>query len=167
ASRVALRTMAAAAAVVVLAGGGYEIAQHVGGSSPSSTGAAAPVAGPPERGTNQSAASGSEAAPQRPYLHAGHQDIPVITSGTNYTPANLRSQVRSNLALYRTAGTTPPPLPPPASSAQQTATADGIPVQTLQGCVTRIAARQPGLLLDAAIYRGAPATVILTRPPAC
>lgn len=166
-SPVALRTMAAAAAALVLAGGGYEIALHVGGSSPSSTSASAPAAGQPERGANQSAAPGGAALPQRRYLHAGHQDVPVITSGTNYTPATLEDQVRNTLTHYGPlAKFGPSAARSPLAEGSPSGTFGSIPVSSLAGCVTRIAAGQQVLLVDVASYRGTPATVIVTSASA-
>lgn len=167
ASPVALRTMAAAAAVVVLAGGGYEIAQHVGGSSSSRTSAAVPAAEQPQRGTNQSAAAGSGAAPQRRYLQAGHQDVPVIMSGTNYTPAALESQVRNTLTRNGPpAKSGPNALRSPIAEGSSSETFGNIPVSTLAACITRIAAGQQVLLVDVASYRGTRAMVIVTRASA-
>jgi hypothetical protein len=166
-SPVALRTMAAAAAVVVLAGGGYEIATHVGGSGkPSSavsgpaaagSGATAPrVAGPESNGT-------ASAAPQLHYEYAGRQySVAAAASGRHFTPANLRSQVRSDLAQSGAAGTAPRALPGSGSAAHQAATIGGIPLETLQGCVNRIATGKKVLLVDVASYKGQPATVIVT-----
>jgi len=166
-SPVALRTMAAAAAVVVLAGGGYEIAQHVGGSrqpSPALSGAAAGsattnprVAGPVSNGT-------ASAAPQLHYEYAGRQGIvTAMASGTNFTAANLRSQITNDLAQPGAGRTAPRAMHSSASAAEQGATVGGILVQTLQGCVSRIAAGRQVLLVDVAHYQGRPATVIVTR----
>ncbi len=152
--------MAAAAAVVVLAGGGYEIARHVGGSSASRTSASAPAARQPVNGPNQNAPAASGAAfPQRRYLRAGHQYVPLVASGTNYAPATLTGQVRYTLAQYGPvarsgpSGSLPEPFP-------------DIPVSTLTGCITRIAAGQQVLLVDVARYQGRPAMVIVTRASA-
>jgi hypothetical protein len=172
-SPVALRTMAAAAAVVVLAGGGYEIATHVGGSGKPSpalsgpaaagSGATAPRAAGPESGANGTAS----AAPQLHYEYAGRQySVTAVVSSTNFTPANLRSQVRSDLAPSGATGTVPRALRSSASAAQQGATVGGIEVLTLQGCVNRIAAGHRVLLVDVARYKGQPATVIVTAASA-
>jgi hypothetical protein len=163
-SPVALRTMAAAAAAVVIAGGGYEIAAHVGGSGPSSStasGAAAPsgLAGP-----NKSATT----APQLHYEYAGRQYILIpVTGSTNYTLAALSSQVSQELRR-NPAGAAGEALHSNASNAPETdtgssATVGTIPVSTLQGCLTRLAAGQQVLLVDVADFQGAPATVIVTR----
>jgi Putative zinc-finger len=156
-SPVALRTMAAAAAVVVLAGGGYEIAQHVGGSSPSSSSAAAPPARQPVRG-NHSAPSAGQALRLPSYLQVGHQEVPVIESGTDYTPATLKDQVKTTVTTFG-------PLTRPGPSARalgpSSSQASGS-ASRLMGCVTRIAAGRQVLLVDEAHYRNTPATVIVT-----
>jgi hypothetical protein len=159
ASPVALRAMAAAAAVVVLAGGGYEIAQHVGGSSsPSET-----SAGSAPR-TQQGPFSAPAAVPaplhRLSYLHAGHVDVPVVQSGTNYTPATLRGQVTNTLATYGPLARSGP------SGSHSPVPAGGTPESALGGCVTRIAKGQHVLLVDVASYRGTPAMVIVTRAAA-
>jgi hypothetical protein len=161
ASPVALRAMAAAAAVVVLAGGGYEIAQHVGGSRASGT--PATTSGRQPQNAPYSAPAAAPLTPR--YLHAGHRDVLLIASGTNYLTATLRDQVRSTLTHH------PPPTTPGPSAARQSLGASGsssetfgsIPESTLAGCVTRIAAGQQVLLVDVARYQGRPATVIVTR----
>jgi len=152
-SPVALRTMAAAAAVVVLAGGGYEVAQHVGSSSstpsPTSARTNAPIAGP---------AGGMAGSAGLAFT--------LVTSGTDFTPANLRSQVKRDLDRYGTgADTAPRALHSSASAAGQGAAVGGIPVQTLQGCVSRIADGRKVLLVEVARYEGRKATVIVTRAP--
>ena len=166
-SPVALRTMAAAAVVVVLAGGGYEIARHVGGSSASRTSASAPAARQPISGPNQSASAASGGAlPQRRYLRAGHQYVPLVASGTNYAPATLTGQVRYTLAQYGPlARSGPSGANSPLASSPPEPFLD-IPVSTLTGCITRIAAGQQALLVDVARYQGRPAIVIVTRASA-
>jgi hypothetical protein len=169
-SPVALRTMAAAAAVVVLAGGGYEIATHVGGSgkpSPALSGPAAAGSGARVAGPESGASGTASAAAQLHYEYAGRQySVTAVASGTNFTPANLRSQVRSDLAPSGATGTVPRALRSSASAAHQGATVGGIAVVTLQGCVNRIAAGHKVLLVDVARYKNQPATVIVTAASA-
>ena len=150
-SPVALRTMAAAAAVVVLAGGGYEIAQHVGSSSST---ASSPLTQAPLAPAASGAARSSGVASLTP-----------VTSGTDFTPANLRSQVRRLLDRYGTAAGTAPRALHSSASAAGKGPVGGIPVQTLQDCVSRIAGRQRVLLVDVARYEGRTATVIVTGAP--
>jgi hypothetical protein len=163
-SPVVLRTMAAAAAVVVLAGGGYEIAQHVGGSSASGrsagTSSGQPVSGP------ESAPAASAALPRSNYLHALRQYVLVVESGTDYTPATLKAQVRSTLTrnspLARSGASG---LHSPAAGSAPEPFAN-IAASTLAGCLTRIAAGQQVLLVDVASYESTPAMVIVTRASA-
>jgi hypothetical protein len=153
-SPVALRTMAAAAAVVVLAGGGYELFQHQAGSSSS-------TASSPSAGTNAPLArpaSGNAGG-------SGPASFTPVASGTNFTPANLSSQVSRDLARFGTAKAAPQPFHR-SSAAQQGATVGGVSVQTLQGCVNRIAAGRKVLLVDVARYQGRQATVIVTTTSA-
>ena len=159
ASPVALRAMAAAAAVVVLAGGGYEIAQHVGGSSsPSETSAGS--APRTQQGPFSAPAAIPAPARRLHYVHAGPADIPVVESGTNYTPATLRDQVTSVVATYG------PLVRSGLGGSHSPVPAGGTPESALGGCVTRIARGQHVLLVDVASYRGTPAMVIVTRAAA-
>jgi hypothetical protein len=172
-SPVARRTMAAAAAAVVLAGGGYEIAAHVGGSGQPGPAVSGPAAAgskatnPHVAGPESGAAGTASPAPQLHYEYAGRQgSVTAVASGTNFTPANLRSQVRNDLARSGMAGTAPRAIRSSASAAQQGATVDGIPVLTLEGCVNRIADGHKVLLVDVARYEGQSATVIVTAASA-
>jgi len=170
-SPAALRTMAAAAAAVVLAGGGYEIAAHVGGSrqpGPAVSGRAAGSAAtnPHVAGPESGAAGTASPAPQLHYEYAGRQgSVTAVVTGTSFTPANLRSQVRNDLASG-VAGTAPHARRSSASAAQEGATVGGIPVLTLEGCVSRIAAGHKVLLVEVAHYEGQSATVIVTAASA-
>ncbi len=103
------------------------------------------------------------------YRRAGHQaSVTPVTTGTEFTPANLRSQVSSDLAKYGTARATVPGSgdSPAAGPARQSATVGSVPLAILERCVDRIAAGQQVLLVEVAHYLRAPATVIVTRPPA-
>lgn len=171
-SPVALRTMAAAAAAVVLAGSGYEVAQHVGGSSPSGSPAGSARPKTPVMGPAGGAASGSRAATSEPgpvlhYRHDGQEaSVTPVRTTRDFTPANLRRQVSSALPPHGAVRASPNArqnLAPPAGRAP---TVGGIPVSTLQGCVNRIAAGQQVLLVEVARYQGAPATVIVTSAQA-
>jgi hypothetical protein len=156
ASPVALRAMAAAAAVVVLAGGGYEIAQHVGGSSSPSERTSGSAAHS-QQGPISAPAAGPAPLHRLSYLHAGHTDVPVVESGTNYIAATLNGQVRSALARYGPLARSGP------GGLRSPVAAGGSSESALGGCVTRIAAGQQVLLIDVARYKGAPAVVIVTR----
>jgi hypothetical protein len=174
-SPIALRTMAAAAASVVLAGGGYEVAQHVGGSSPSASPAGSATHNGPMIAPAGGAAPGSRAATSQPasrpvlhYRHDGQEaSVTPVPTARDFTPANLRSQVSSDLPVRGSLRTASPNarrnLAPPAGQAPSLS---GIPVSTLQDCVNRIAAGQQVLLVEVARYQGAPATVIVTSAQA-
>jgi hypothetical protein len=161
ASPVALRVMAAAAAVVVLGGGGYEIAQHVGGSSTSGR-SAATSGGQPMNGPHSAPAAG-EALPHH-YLRAGQQDVPVVESDTDYSPATLKAQVTSTVTRYGLLARSGASLRSPVAGSSPEPF-ENIPASTLAGCVTRIGDGQQVLLVDVARYQGRPATVIVTRAP--
>ncbi len=168
-SPVALRTVAAAAAAVVITGGAYELAHHVGGSS--SPSAASGTGSPKKAPANGVGSSGLAAGvptsgPPLRYRHDGHQDsITPVTTSTNFVPTELGSQVSRELArsqTFRTAG--PNVVHSSASgSASQSGTLGNISVSSLQDCVNRLAAGHQVLLVDVAHYRGALATVIVTR----
>jgi len=165
--------MAAAGAAVVLVGGSYELAQHVGGSSSSSGTPASGAAQPQQKAAPQEGAGNSRLAagvptfgPPLQYRHGGRQaSITPIATSTNFTPTQLRSQVSSDLTrsgIFKTAGPNVVHSSTPGS-ASPAPTLGSIPVSTLQGCVNRIAAGHQVLLVDVAHYRGALATVIVTK----
>jgi hypothetical protein len=175
-SRVALGSLAAAAAALVVVGGMYEIFVSRGtGSGPSGTAASAPSHPP----AGQSA--GSEigvpgpggrpvSGPALQYRHSGHEDsITPVTTGMDFTPNRLRTQVAAAVASYgaKTTGTAPTPFSGPLSSAaaaaRPSANFGNMPVSLLQGCVNRIDAGGLVLLVDVARYSGTPATVIVTE----
>jgi hypothetical protein len=157
-SPLALRTAAAAAAVVVIAGGAYEVVQHVGSSSPARS---TPGAGAARVPRTAGPLITSGAAPGLHYLHDGRQaSITPVTTSVNFTPANLRSEVSSELSRHgavKAAGSAAaaPAAQPTPSYAQSYGSA-------LQDCVNRIAAGHQVLLVEIARYQGAPATVIVT-----
>jgi hypothetical protein len=148
---------------LVLAGGAWEIVQHAGGPAgpaPSGNGRAnAPASGFGSAGIS---AGAPLAGPQVAYQHAGRPDtVTAVISSTDFTPANLSSEVSSALAQpagSRTAGPSAVRDNPEASAGLGNASAPA-----LQGCVNRIAAGQQVLLVDIARYLGKPATVIVTR----
>jgi hypothetical protein len=115
------------------------------------------------------------------YLAGGKKaGFTPVSTGTNFEPRRLRSQVRSALQqderLSADAGSPSTSAPgttstqnaapnvsaPGAGSSQSFA---GLPVAALQGCVTRIAAGSRVLLVDVGRYQGRPATVIVTAAP--
>jgi hypothetical protein len=114
--------------------------------------------------------------------HAG-SFVPV-SSQANFGPGSLAAQVSSTLTQLRSssgrspesgsgpsetngqnspaAGISALPGSPAAARAGQFG---GIPVGVLEGCVARIAADRPVLLVDIARYLGGPATLVVVGGP--
>ena len=165
--RVALATLAGAAGVAIVAGGGYALLGH-GGSSASSSPAAA---GPAERSplAGPMAPARSAAGPALPYQYAGQQYlVTAVASGTDYTPAGLRGQVATELSRGGQGGVHAGPnaMTRPGASrspAAGSATFGNLTVRTLSGCVARIAAGERVLLVDVARYQTVAATIIVTE----
>jgi hypothetical protein len=170
---IALRALAAAAAVVVVAGGIYEIAHGSSSSSSANSPAAAPAV-PGASGPSRSAAGAPVTGPALRYRHAGGEaSITPVMTGTDFAPGLLSSQVAAQLARHGPGATVtgpnktaPPVTRGPAVVGGPSATFGHMAVADLAGCVNRIAAGDLVLLVDVARYRGGPATVIVTQPPA-
>ncbi len=165
-SRLAVRALGVATAAAAIAGGAYGVSQ---------LGAAVPG------GASSTAAGGSLAGPLRtptrltgPALHYAQAGRPAtvlpVATGTNFVQQHLASQVAAtlrragrNLPENQGADITSHPgsHPVPASTGQRRQSFGGIPVGVLQGCVTRISAGRPVLLVDVARYQGRQATVIV------
>lgn len=147
-SRARLRAMAAAAAIVVIGGGGYAISQALtqGGTAAQSSGAAAPR---PAASRLGGPAVGME--PNSTVSPGGHQLIATVSSGTNYTPRQFSSQVRTVLARH------------PAGSAQSSPAGGwrGFPATGIAACVNAVTHGQHPRLVDLATYRGKPAMIIV------
>ena len=126
--------------------------------------------------------------PQLSYQRAGQQSkFTPVTTGTNYLPGKLATQVQGTLTAYRRAtaaspgtGKVVPHATPDLSSTQGTpgtssaSSASGasgaqplrlgpFTAAALEGCVTRISAGALVLLVDVANYQGSPAAVIVTE----
>jgi hypothetical protein len=173
--RLALGGLAATAAVVLVAGGLYEVAGRSGSTASSASPgvpAAAPATRSPANGpmAQQAPASG----PALEYQRSGRRgSITPITTGTDFTPAALTSQVTAEVRKYGAGFTktgTNEESPAHSGSASPAAVPGGqagtfadIPLASLRGCVNRIAAGSLVLLVDVAHYRGAAATVIVTE----
>ena len=145
---VALRVLAPAAAVVVLAAGGYGLSR-IGGSPASSQAASSGAA---------SAASSAQAEAPVPSSAAksGHEAVPaaeapltfeVVTSGTYYQRATLRSQLEHELTLHAHG----------AAGQQELASA------SVKGCVLRVTREVIPVLVENAHYQGRPAIVIVAK----
>jgi len=172
--KLALSGLAAAAATVLVAGGIYEVVGHSGPPS-SSAPSSVPAAAPASRAANGPMAQAAPASgPALQYQRGGRRDsITPITTGTDFTPAALASEVTAEVRKYgaRFTKTGPNdespahsgPASPGAVPRAQTGTFADIPLASLRGCVNRIAAGSLVLLVDVAHYRGAVATVIVTE----
>jgi hypothetical protein len=170
--KLALGGLAAAAAVVLIAGGIYEVTGRSSSSASSASSEAAPAAKSPANGPMAQAAPAS--GPALEYQRSGRKgSITPITSGTDFTPAALTSQVTAEVKKYG-AGFTKTgqneespahsgPASPGAVPREQAGTFADIPLASLRGCVNRIAGGSLVLLVDVARYRGAVATVIVTE----
>jgi hypothetical protein len=172
--KLALSGLAAAAAMVLVAGGIYAVVGHGGppqSSASSSVPAAAPASGAVKAPMAQ---AGPASGPALQYQRGGRRDtITPITTGTDFTPAALTSEVTAEVrkygARFTKTGTNDEspahsgPASPAAVPREQAGTFADIPLASLRGCVNRIAAGSLVLLVDVAHYRGALATVIVTE----
>jgi Putative zinc-finger len=165
-SPVAVRAFAAAAAAVAIAGGIYGTVQLAGDQPGATSGSA-----------SASNAAGSErhglalTGPPLAYGSASHPaDITPVSTGMNFQPGLLKSQVRS--VLPRSGANAPMSHPqatagkPGAFAGPSVTTPDkrsfsGLPISALRGCVTRISAGRKVLLVDVDRYQGKRATIIV------
>jgi len=154
-SILALRVAAVTAAVVVIAGGGYGVAKLLAGSPGNGTaavnGAAAPKAPAPAPSGPRMSAGGFESGGGA--AASGAAAARIVSSGTNYQPSQLKSQVSAVLAQHggsTAEGPGPSPNNRPASTSRQ-----------LPACVTQVTGGIRPLLVDHASYQGHPATVIV------
>jgi hypothetical protein len=148
-ARLALRVAAVTAAVVVVAGGGYGVARLLTANPESATSAgseAAPAAGGSGAGAGKTAGGLGVPSAGRPAPAAR-----IVSSGTNYQPGQLKTQVSAVLTQHRASA------PTGFSSANQPA-ASAPPVLA---CVPHVTGGKRPLLVDLAKYRGRPATVIV------
>ncbi len=157
-----------------MAGGIYEIAHGSSSSPPSANSSAAAPAVPGASGQSRPAAGAPVTGPALPYRHAGGEaSITPVMTGTDFAPGNLGSQVAAQLARHGPGATVTGPNKAapsvthgPAVVGGRSATFGHMAVRDLAGCVNRIAGGDLVLLVDVARYRGGPATVIVTQPPA-
>jgi hypothetical protein len=171
-----LRVLAAAGAVVVVAGGGYALVSQLispgtptAASRPAGAGQGAPARAP----AGLKYAAGGALGPQLHYRRKGRSDVftPLATA-TNFTPAQLTAQVSDVIArAARHGGNIPnssagPAAGEPTGNPVSPSQFEGLRAGTLEACVTRISAGSKVILVDVARYRGGPATVIVTAPPA-
>jgi hypothetical protein len=170
-SAVAARALAVAAAVAVVAGGIYGTVQLAGGTNGASSSTASGSAAGVRRGT-------ASLAPPQPYNSAGQPaTFTPVSTGLNFQPELLKSQVRGELQRHSSISS-PAPGALPEHSGQSGTRAGlkqsspgsgsfaGIQLAALRGCVARIAAGRAVRLVDVDQYQGKPATIIVVAAPA-
>jgi hypothetical protein len=142
-------------AVVLLAAGGYGVSRMISPGNPPTTSAAGSAAVP----ASSAASAGSAASPGRAARSAGGALVPavrphpasaasrVVISQANFSssPAMLKHQVETELAVPVTSRTTQP-----ASS-------------LVQGCVQRMVGGYKLVRVESAHFEGRPATLIVAR----
>ena len=169
-SAVAARALAVAAAVAVVAGGIYGTVQLAGGTNGASSSTASGSAAGVRRGT-------ASLAPPQPYNSAGQPaTFTPVSTGLNFQPELLKSQVRGELQRHSSISSPPSALPEhsgqsgtragPRQSSPGSGSFAGIQLAALRGCVARIAAGRAVRLVDVDQYQGKPATIIVVAAPA-
>ena len=159
-SRLVLRAAAAAAAVVVIGGAGYGLLRLLSGSAPypSGTSAAAPAAqGAGASGARKAVSQGGPHAAMSPLNERA--GLRIVTSGTNYQPAQLKAQVRATLARFalKAAG--------PVEAAPSVTPGPSAGLISLRACLRRVAGGRYVQLVDLAYYEGKPAAIIVIPGP--
>jgi hypothetical protein len=150
------------------AGSSADAGQSAAGRSSDSPMVKAPGAapestpGPSGAGNGSSGAASSATGPALTYRAAhGTATFVPVAAGAGFARHGLASEV-GNL-LRSTRRTAPLGLPSGASTARSFS---GIPVSTLEGCVSRVAAGGRVRLVDVDRYRGSKATIIVVAPAA-
>lgn len=149
-SGLSLRLATVAAAVVLVAGGGYAVARLV---SASTGGVAVSSAGASEPHSALSRPAAPAVGPEAAGVAAG---LPVVESGTDYRPGQVRAQVGAVLKRYPATRRVP-------GSATTFAPAATLPpgFPQLAGCLRRLADGARPRLVDLARYGTRPAAVIV------
>jgi hypothetical protein len=190
-SPVALRVLAGTAAAAVIAGGAYSASQLAGsgntGTASSATAGSSEDAGrsaagsasdspmvkapgaaplsspaPSAAGVGGSAAASSAAGPALTYRAAhGTATFVPVAAKAGFGRQGLAGEVGD--LLRSTRRTAPLGIP---SGSGTSRFFSGIPVSTLEGCVSRVAAGGRVRLVDVDRYRGSKATIIVVAPAA-
>jgi hypothetical protein len=157
-SRLVLRVAAAAAAVVVIGGGGYGLLRLLPGSALHSAGTSAAAPAPAQGAAGSRAHKGGlpNAAMSPLNERAGPR---IVTSGTNYQPAELQAQVRATLARFALKAAGPNKAAPGVTAGPSGA------FFNLSACLRRVAGGWPVQLVDLAYYEGRPAAIIVISGP--
>jgi hypothetical protein len=179
ASPLLLRTLAAAGALVILAGGGYLASE---------SNSAAPTIGSPNEnapGARHVSAAGDAPVPGRepgngpsqrltfiPYGAHGQLRTVAETSSIDFEPTTLGARIRQQVAhlpasYYRlpapeATGSHSTMGPAASPSAASGLVVTGLSLARLAACVTLVAAGHEVRLIDIALYRSAPAEIIVT-----
>jgi len=156
-ARLALRVAAVTAAVVVIAGGSYGVARLLTGNPESGTSAGPGAEAGPAFGTHGNPSRGPTGGLEAPIAGGSAPAAPIVSSGTNYQPGQLKSQVSAVLTRYGVSASTPTgarasPAKRPAASAAP-----------MPACVRHVTGGKLPLLVDLAKYQGRPATVIVIQ----
>jgi hypothetical protein len=190
-SPLALRVLAGTAAAAVIVGGAYTAGQLAGGGSAGTAGSAAAgpsgvggrsaagrssdspmvkapgaapesTPGPAGAGNGSSGAASSTAGPALTYRAAhGTATFVPVAARAGFARQGLAGEVAD--LLRSTRRTAPLGLPSGASTSRSFS---GIPVSTLEGCVSRVAAGGRVRLVDVDRYQGSKATIIVVAPAA-
>jgi hypothetical protein len=162
---------ALAAALALIAAGGVEIALHTGHPSTSSPSTSAghrgvPAAGPALR------VPGASYGPALQYSRDGqHYRVTPMMTNTDFTSGQLASQVSAMEGRSPSAVAPAPAVASPQAQAtppiSPRASFGDFTVTGLDGCVNRIAGGNLlVVLVDVALFRAAPATIIVTEASA-
>ena len=152
-ARLALRVAAVTAAVVVVAGGGYGVARLLTANPESATSAGAGNEAAPAAGGHGAASESTPGGLGAPSAGRSAPTARIVSSGTNYQPGQLKTQVSAVLTQHRAGASAAAGF---SQANQPTASAPPVPA-----CVPRVTGGKRPLLVDLAKYRGRPATVIV------
>ena len=152
-ARLALRVAAVTAAVVVVAGGGYGVARLLTANPESATSAGAGNEAAPAAGGHGAASEKTPGGLGAPSAGRSAPTARIVSSGTNYQPGQLKTQVSAVLTQHRAGASAAAGF---SQANQPTASAPPVPA-----CVPRVTGGKRPLLVDLAKYRGRPATVIV------
>ena len=152
-ARLALRVAAVTAAVVVVAGGGYGVARLLTANPESATSAGAGNEAAPAAGGHGAASEKTPGGLGAPSAARSAPTARIVSSGTNYQPGQLKTQVSAVLTQHRAGASAAAGF---SQANQPTASAPPVPA-----CVPHVTAGKRPLLVDLAKYRGRPATVIV------